>query len=106
SALLVSLAPNYGALVAPATSNGKNVMPRVAAQLDVMQISDVSEVIDAKTFKRPIYAGSATATVRSRDPIQVITVRTASFAPAASGASAPIETVQYAAAAGPSRFVS
>lgn len=106
SALLVSLAPSYGALVAPATSNGKNVMPRVAALLDVMQISDVSAVIDAKTFKRPIYAGSATATVRSRDAIQVITVRTASFALAAGGGSAPIETLHHDAAAGPSRFLS
>ena len=81
-------------------------MPRVAALLDVMQISDVSAVIDAKTFKRPIYAGSATATVRSRDAIQVITVRTASFALAAGGGSAPIETLHHDAAAGPSRFLS
>jgi len=106
SALVLSLAPGYTALVAPATSSGKNVMPRVAALLDVMQISEVSAVIDAKTFKRPIYAGSAFATVKSRDPVQVITVRTASFAAAPAGGSAPIETVQETATASPSRFVS
>jgi electron transfer flavoprotein alpha subunit len=106
SAFIVSLAPNYGALVAPATSSGKNAMPRVAALLDVMQVSDVSVVIDARTFKRPIYAGSATATVRSHDRIQVITVRTASFAPAPAGGPASIETVSYSAASGSSRFVS
>ena len=79
AALLVSLAKNYSHILAPATSNGKNVMPRVAALLDVQQISDISAVESADTFVRPIYAGNALATVKSKDAIKVITVRTTAF---------------------------
>jgi electron transfer flavoprotein alpha subunit len=93
AALVVSLAPSYDAIVAPATSNGKNVMPRVAALLDVMQISDVVKVISSDTFERLIYAGNALQTVRSRDKIKVITVRTSTFQAAGTGGSAPIEEV-------------
>ncbi|MEP4422105.1 MAG: electron transfer flavoprotein subunit alpha/FixB family protein, partial [Nitratireductor sp.] len=75
AATVVSLADGYDALVAPATTMGKNVMPRVAALLDVMQLSDIVEVVDAKTFKRPIYAGNAIQTVESGDATKVITVR-------------------------------
>ncbi len=94
--LLIKLAGDYDAIVAPTTARGKNIMPRVAAALDVQQISDVCEVIDAETFKRPIYAGNAIATVRSRDAKKIITVRTTQFEPAAPGdESAPIETVDF-----------
>ncbi|MEQ8295877.1 MAG: electron transfer flavoprotein subunit alpha/FixB family protein [Nitratireductor sp.] len=105
AATVVSLADGYDALVAPATTMGKNVMPRVAALLDVMQISDIVEVVDAKTFKRPIYAGNAIQTVESGDATKVITVRTAGFQAAAGGGSAPVETVEAAADPGLSRFV-
>ena len=90
AALIVALAPAYDHLVAPATGNGKNFMPRVAALLDVMQISDISEVKSADTFVRLIYAGNAVQTVQSTDPKKVITVRTASFAAAGEGGSAEI----------------
>ena len=90
---ILSVASTYSHLVAPATSFGKAVMPRVAAKLDVEQISEVTKVISADSFERPIYAGNAIATVRSFDPIKVITVRTTAFAPAEKGNSAPIETV-------------
>src|SRR2546421_8318372 len=93
AALIVSLAGPYEAIVAPATTTGKNVMPRVAALLDVMQISDVIKVVAPDTFERPIYAGNAIQTVRSREPKKVITVRTAAFQAAGAGGSAPIETV-------------
>ena len=93
AALVVSLAPSYDAVVAPATTNGKNIMPRVAALLDVMQISDIVKVIAADTFERLIYAGNAVQTVRSRDKIKVITVRTSTFQAAGTGGSAPIEDV-------------
>jgi len=87
--LVVALAPNYSHVLAPATTSGKNLMPRVAALLDVMQISDISAVEGPDTFVRPIYAGNALATVQSKDPIKVITVRGTAFAPAeASGGSA------------------
>src|SRR5258707_5547492 len=79
AALIVSLAGAYDAIVAPATSNGKNVMPRVAALLDVMQISEITKVIAPDTFERPIYAGNAIQTVKSSDPKKVITVRTSTF---------------------------
>src|SRR2546422_5531297 len=79
AATVVSVARNYSHLLAPSTSNGKNVMPRVAALLDVQQISDIVAVEGADTFVRPIYAGNALATVKSRDPIKVITVRTTAF---------------------------
>ena len=81
AALIVSLADGYDAFVAAATTNGKNIMPRVAALLDVMQLSDITEVVSADTFKRPIYAGNAIQTVQSADAKKVITVRTASFRP-------------------------
>ena len=79
SALIVMLAPSYGALIAPATTTGKNFMPRVAALLDVMQVSDIVKVVAPDTFERLIYAGNALQTVRSRDKIKVITVRTSTF---------------------------
>jgi len=95
--LVVSLAGSYSHLVAPATTSGKNTMPRVAALLDAMVISDISEVVDADTFVRPIYAGSAFATVQSKDPVMVITVRATGFdAAPATGGSAPIESVAAA----------
>jgi electron transfer flavoprotein alpha subunit len=100
AALIVSLAGNYDAIVAPSTSAAKNVMPRVAALLDVMQISDISGVVSADTFERPIYAGNAIQTVQSKDPKKVLTVRTASFKATGEGGSAPVEPV--AAAADPS----
>lgn len=104
--LIVSLAPSYDVIIAPATSVGKNVMPRVAALLDVMQVSEIIEVVSADTFKRPIYAGNAIQTVQSTDAKKVITVRTASFAAAAEGGSASVETVAAAANPGVSTFVS
>ncbi|TAK86520.1 MAG: electron transfer flavoprotein subunit alpha/FixB family protein [Betaproteobacteria bacterium] len=107
AALLVGLSKNYSHILAPATSNGKNVMPRVAALLDVQQISDVSAVESADTFVRPIYAGNALATVKSKDPIKVITVRSTAFdAAAATGGSAAVEQVAAPADAGLSAFVS
>lgn len=96
AALIVSLADNYDAIVAAATTNGKNILPRVAALLDVMQISEITDVIDAQTFKRPIYAGNAIQTVKSSDSKRVITVRTASFEAAGSGGSASVETIAAA----------
>ncbi len=108
AALLVALAPNYAAIVAPSTAVSKNVMPRVAALLDVMQVSDISKVVSADTFERPIYAGNAIATVRSSDAIKIVTVRVASFAATGpGGAEAPIEAVTAAVAdPGLSRFES
>jgi electron transfer flavoprotein alpha subunit len=104
--LLVALAPGYSHVLAPATTSGKNLMPRVAALLDVMQISDISAVVSPDTFVRPIYAGNALATVQSKDPIKIITVRGTAFAPAAaSGGSALIETVEPTGSAGLSEFV-
>jgi electron transfer flavoprotein alpha subunit len=92
AALIVALAPPYDTLMAPATTTGKNIMPRVAALLDVMQISDVTKVLAPDTFERPIYAGNAVQTVRSAEKKRVITVRTAAVqATGAGGASAPIE---------------
>ena len=103
--LVVSLADGYDTLMAPATTSGKNVMPRVAALLDVMQISDIIEVISADTFKRPIYAGNALQTVKSTDAKRVITVRTASFSAAGEGGSASVETTAAAGDPGLSSFV-
>ncbi len=100
AALIVSLAASYDTIIAAATSTGKNVMPRVAALLDVAQVSEIIEVVSADTFKRPIYAGNAIQTVQATDARRVITVRTASFASAAEGGSAPVEAI--AAAANPS----
>ena len=105
AALIVSLADGYDAIVAAATTTGKNVLPRVAALLDVMQISEITEVVSADTFKRPIYAGNAIQTVQSADAKKVITVRTASFSAAAEGGSASVETVAAAANPGVSTFV-
>ena len=105
-ALIVPLMANYDALFSPATTNGKNVTPRIAAKLDVMQLSDITKVIDKDTFERPIYAGNAILTVKSSDKKKVVTVRGTAFQPAAATGSATIETV--AAPAGPfkSTFVS
>ncbi|MBB6181918.1 electron transfer flavoprotein subunit alpha/FixB family protein [Pseudorhizobium flavum] len=97
AALIVSLAGSYDAIVSAATSVGKNVLPRVAALLDVAQVSEIVEVISADTFKRPIYAGNAIQTVQSADTKKVITVRTASFAAAPEGGSAAIETISAVA---------
>jgi electron transfer flavoprotein alpha subunit len=104
--LLVKLAAGYSHVLAPATTAGKNLMPRVAALLDVMQISDISAVVSADTFVRPIYAGNALATVQSKDPIRIITVRGTAFPPVeASGGAAAIETVGATGSAGLSEFV-
>ncbi|WP_430513963.1 electron transfer flavoprotein subunit alpha/FixB family protein [Pannonibacter phragmitetus] len=102
--LIVSLAGSYDAVVAASTASGKNILPRVAALLDVMQISDVTTVIDGETFERPIYAGNAIQTVKSGDAKKVITVRTASFAAAGEGGSAAIEDVAAPADGGLSSF--
>jgi len=103
--LIVSLAGPYEVIMAPSTTNGKNVMPRVAAMLDVMQVSDIIKVVSPDTFERPIYAGNAIQTVKSKDSKKIITVRTASFQPAGAGNSAPVETVAAAADPGVSSFV-
>jgi electron transfer flavoprotein alpha subunit len=103
--LIVSLAGSYDCIVAPATTAGKNFMPRVAALLDVMQISDITKVVAPDTFERPIYAGNAIQTVRSRDGKKVITVRTAAFQATGEGGNAPIETVAAAADPALSSFV-
>ncbi len=103
--LIVGLADGYDAIVAPATANGKNTLPRVAALLDVMQISDITAVVDADTFERPIYAGNAIQTVKSGDPKKVITVRTSTFAAAEAGGSAAVETISGTDGSGLSEFV-
>jgi electron transfer flavoprotein alpha subunit len=104
--LIIGLADGYTHLLAPATTAGKNLMPRVAALLDVMQISDISAVVSVDTFVRPIYAGNALQTVQSTDPIKVLTVRGTAFPPGeATGGAAPIETVAATAAAGLSEFI-
>lgn len=105
AALIVSLAPSYDAIVAPATSRFKNVMPRVAALLDVMQVSEITKVVAPDTYERPIYAGNAIQTVKSKDAKKVITVRTSTFAAAAAGGSAPVESVAAAADPGLSSFL-
>ena len=108
SAQVVGLvqANGYGQVLFAATAGGKNVAPRVAALLDVAQISDITKVVSPDTFERPIYAGNAIATVQSADPIKVITVRTTGFdAAQAEGGSAAIETIQPQADAGASSFV-
>jgi len=106
AALVVKLAPQYSHVLAPASAFGKNVMPRVAALLDVAQISDISGVVSPDTFIRPIYAGNALVTVQSEDKIKVITVRGTGFPAApAEGGSASIETVPGAGSAGLSRYV-
>jgi electron transfer flavoprotein alpha subunit len=105
AALIVALAPGYGAIVAAATTTGKNVLPRVAALLDVMQISDITKVIGPDTFERLIYAGNAVQQVRSKDKIKVITVRTATFQATGAGGPAPIEPGSAAADPAVSSFV-
>src|SRR5690242_7007297 len=106
AALVVSLAPSYDAIVAPATSRFKNVMPRVAALLDVMQVSEIIKVVAPDTFERPIYAGNAIQTVKSKDAKKVITVRTSTFAAAQTGdAAAAIENAASAADPALSSFV-
>ena len=105
--LLVSMAGHHDHLLAASTATGKNVMPRVAAMLDVQPISDVAEIVDADTFVRPIYAGNAMATVKSSDTKKVLTVRAASFDPvAATGGTAVIEDVAATAPGSTSKFVS
>ncbi len=105
AALIVKLADGYDAIVSPATTSGKNFMPRVAALLDVMQISDVIKVESADTFQRPIYAGNAIQTVQSTDKKKVITVRTASFQATGEGGSAAVENAEGAGDPGLSSFV-
>src|SRR5215469_9124293 len=107
AALLVALAPGYDHLLAATTAVGKNIMPRVAALLDVQPVSDIADVVDADTFVRPIYAGNGMATVKSADAKKVITVRAASFDPvAAEGGSASIEAVSIPELPAMSRFIS
>ncbi|MBB2795777.1 UNVERIFIED_ORG: electron transfer flavoprotein alpha subunit [Rhizobium pisi] len=103
--LIVSLAGSYDTIVSAATSVGKTVLPRVAALLDVAQVSEIIEVVSPDTFKRPIYAGNAIQTVQASDAKKVITVRTASFASAAEGGSASVEAIAAASDPGLSRFV-
>ena len=105
AALIVALAAPYETIMAAATTTGKNVMPRVAALLDVMQISDITKVVAPDTFERPIYAGNAIQTVRSTDNKRVVTVRTAAFQATGQGGSAAIENVAAAADPGISGFV-
>lgn len=105
AAQVLAIAGSYSHIVAPATASGKNVLPRVAAKLDVAQISDITKVVSADTFERPIYAGNAIATVQSADPVKVITVRTTGFdAAAATGGSAAVETIAAVADSGKSTF--
>ncbi|QLF68566.1 electron transfer flavoprotein subunit alpha/FixB family protein [Peteryoungia desertarenae] len=106
AALIVELASGYDVIMAAATSVGKNVLPRVAALLDVMQVSEIIEVVSPDTFKRPIYAGNAIQTVQSTDAKKVITVRTASFSAAGEGGSAAIESISAVANPGVSSHVS
>ncbi|MEQ9153571.1 MAG: electron transfer flavoprotein subunit alpha/FixB family protein [Roseitalea porphyridii] len=105
AALIVSLAGDYEHIVAPATTDAKNVMPRVAALLDVMVISDASGVVDANTFERPIYAGNAVQTVKSSDAKKVVTFRTSTFDAAGDGGSASVETISAADNPGLSEWV-
>ena len=105
AALIVSLAGDYDHIVAPATTDAKNVMPRVAALLDVQIISDASGVVDADTFERPIYAGNAVQTVKSSDAKKVITFRTSTFDAAGEGGSASVETISAAEDLGLSSWV-
>ncbi|WP_321838714.1 electron transfer flavoprotein subunit alpha/FixB family protein [Burkholderia cepacia] len=106
-ATALNIAKDYSHILAPATAYGKNIAPRIAAKLDVAQISEITAVVSADTFERPIYAGNAIATVQSSDPIKVITVRATGFDPvAAEGGSASVEKIEAAADAGKSQFVS
>jgi len=106
AAQVLAIAGSYSHILFPATAWGKNIAPRVAAKLDVAQISDATKVDGPDTFERPIYAGNAIATVQSADPVKVVTVRTTAFDPAAaSGGSAAVETVSAAADAGKAKFL-
>ncbi len=106
AAQVLAIASNYSHILFPATAGGKNVAPRVAAKLDVAQISDITKVVSADTFERPIYAGNAIATVQSSDSVKVITVRTTGFdAAAATGGSAAVETAAATADNGKSSFI-
>ena len=105
AALMVSLAGDYSHIVAPATTDAKNVLPRVAALLDVMVISDISGVVDADTFERPIYAGNAIQTVKSSDATKVVSIRTSTFDAAGDGGSAAVETISAAENPGVSEWV-
>ncbi|OFZ72004.1 MAG: electron transfer flavoprotein subunit beta [Betaproteobacteria bacterium RBG_16_64_9] len=106
ASLVVGLARDYSHILAPATTYGKNVTPRIAALLDVAQLSEIIAVVDPETFVRPIYAGNALATMQSRDPVKVITVRTTGFdAVDATGGSAPVESLAAPADTGLSSFV-
>src|SRR5258705_442949 len=107
AAQVLAIASNYSHILFPATASGKNAAPRVAAKLDVAQISDITKVDSADTFERPIYAGNAIATVQSSDKIKVITVRGTGFDPVSGeGGSASVEKIEAAADAGISQFVS
>ncbi len=105
AAQILSIASHYSHILAPATASGKNVLPRVAAKLDVAQLSDITKVVSADTFERPIYAGNAIATVQSADAVKVITVRTTGFDPAALGGSATLEKVVALGSPSKSSFV-
>lgn len=105
SNLIVSLAGDYDTIISAATATGKNILPRVAALLDVMQISDITEVKSADTFERPIYAGNAMQTVKSTDATKVISVRTAGFGAVGDSGSASVETVDVPADSGLSKFI-
>ncbi|RDD91219.1 electron transfer flavoprotein subunit alpha/FixB family protein, partial [Acidovorax sp. BoFeN1] len=106
AAQVLAIASSYSHILFPATASGRNVAPRVAAKLDVAQVSDITKVISADTFERPIYAGNAIATVQSTDSIKIITVRATGFdAAAATGGSAAVETAAATADAGKSKFV-
>ncbi len=105
AALIVSLAGDFSHIVAPATTSAKNILPRVAALLDVMVISDVSGIVDADTFERPVYAGNAVQTVKSHDATKVLTVRTSTFDAAGMGGSAPVEKIAAADNPGLSEWV-
>lgn len=107
AALVASIGKNYSHILAPATTTAKNMLPRVGALLDVQPLSDVSKIESADTFVRPIYAGNAFATVQSKDPIKVMTIRTTAFDAAATGsAAAPVEALAATGDSGLSRFVS
>ncbi len=105
AAQVLAIARNYSHILFPATAHGKNVAPRVAAKLDVAQLSDITKVISPDTFERPIYAGNAIATVQSADAIKVVTVRTTGFDAAGQGGAAAVETVAAATDSGKSSFV-
>jgi len=106
AAQVIAIAAGYSHILAPATAYGKNILPRVAALLDVAQVSEITTVISPDTFERPIYAGNAIATVQSKDAVKVITVRTTGFDAAATGGSATIENIAAVADSGKSSFVS